>query len=469
MKDTSIWWIRRDLRLADNPALDAALKNAHQVIPVFVLDPALLASAYVGDKRLAFLYSCLFELDANLRKHGSRLIVRQGSVVDALNQLMAESQALRIFAEPDYSPYAVHRDKAASQHLPIQWSGSPTVHPPLKFIKANGKPYTIFTPFSRAWKALPLLDAKVIYNQPHRIYTPDHIYSLPIPSRPDLQAENLFPPGEQEAKRRLTSFVTGQDAPIYLYASRRDRPDLVGTSGLSPYIRFGLISARQVVLSAYAAINDSKDADAHNSAESWLNELIWREFYVNILYHFPMVRCQNFRHHGINWHNDPGEFDAWCEGYTGYPLIDAAMRQLIQTGWMHNRLRMVVASFFVKDLLIDWKWGERWFMQHLIDGDPASNNGGWQWSAGTGTDAAPYFRVFNPTVQSSRYDPQGHYIRRWIPELLDVPDEYIHYPWKMTENLQRTIGCIIGKDYPAPIIDHQWARERALHVYRQVK
>ena len=229
-----------------------------------------------------------------------------------------------------------------------------------------------------------------------------------------------------------------------------------------------MISAREAAVAAQEAIESAPHAQARQSAKAWLNELIWREFYCAILYHFPTVLQTAFRPklRDIAWENDPDAFAAWCEGRTGYPVVDAAMRQLAATGWIHNRARMITASFLVKDLLIDWRWGERWFMQHLVDGDPAANNGGWQWAAGVGTDAAPYFRVFNPVLQSQKFDPQGDFARAWIAELRRVPDEFIHEPWTMPDNVQRKAHCIIGQDYPAPIINHAFARERVLEAYR---
>ena len=210
---------------------------------------------------------------------------------------------------------------------------------------------------------------------------------------------------------------------------------------------------------------------ARRGAETWLNELIWREFYMAILYDYPGVLDQSFRAdlQRIVWENDDGAFAAWTEGRTGYPVVDAAVRQLVQTGWMHNRARMIVASFLVKDLLIDWRWGERFFMRHLVDGDPAANNGGWQWTAGTGTDAAPYFRIFNPVLQGKKHDPEGAFVRRWLPELARVPERYLHEPWTMPSEVQSEAGCVIGRDYPAPIIDHAWARERVLRAYAQAR
>jgi deoxyribodipyrimidine photo-lyase len=232
-----------------------------------------------------------------------------------------------------------------------------------------------------------------------------------------------------------------------------------------------MVSARQAVVAALEAIEAAPNDQARKGAETWLNELIWREFYIAVLYHFPRVRRNSFRpeYDQIHWENDEDAFTAWCEGRTGYPVVDAAMRQLVQTGWMHNRARMIVASFLVKDLLIDWRWGERWFMQHLVDGDPAANNGGWQWTAGTGTDAAPYFRIFNPVSQGRKYDPRGAYVRRWLPEMVRVPDQFIHQPWTMPLEEQQSAECYIGQDYPAPIVDHAWARQRTLAAFTQAR
>ncbi len=292
------------------------------------------------------------------------------------------------------------------------------------------------------------------------------MYSDPLPQPESTPA---IPAGEQVAQDLLQAFTAGADAPIYRYADERNRVDLSGASGLSPYLRFGMLSARQAVESALIAREAAPDNLAAEGADVWLNELIWREFFTSILYHFPHVRRHSFReaYRRIQWANGEADFRAWYEGRTGYPLVDAAMRQLAQTGWMHNRARMVVASFLTKDLLIDWRRGEEWFMQHLLDGDPAANNGGWQWTAGTGTDAAPYFRIFNPVSQSTRHDPDGDYIRKYVPELRQVPDPYIHEPWKMPDDVQAQAGCVIGKDYPAPIVDHRWARQRTLEAYRE--
>jgi deoxyribodipyrimidine photo-lyase len=464
---TALWWVRRDLRLADNQALTTALSVADAVLPVFVLDPTLLNSPYTGAKRLAFLLAGLRQLDASLRIHGSRLIVRRGEPRAELDVLAAESGAAVILAEEDHSPYARRRDMQVAEALPLHLTGGVTVHPPGAVLKTGGTPYTVFTPFSRAWKTLPPPGVKDVLAAPGHLPPVPDLPSLPIPIEPLLPPQPPFPPGEFEAQRRLASFVDGNDPGIYRYAQGRDRLDLDDTSRLSPYLRFGMVSARQVVASARRAIDAAPDTSAREGSERWLTELIWREFYIAILHHFPEVRQQSFRPalRNIAWQNDEASFDAWCRGCTGYPVVDAAMRQVVHTGWMHNRARMVVASFLVKDLLVDWRWGERFFMQHLVDGDPAANNGGWQWTAGTGTDAAPYFRMFNPVLQGRKYDPEGRYVRRWVPELANVPGRYIHAPWEMPLDVQRQAGCIVGQDYPAPIVDHASARKRVLEAF----
>jgi deoxyribodipyrimidine photo-lyase len=468
---TALWWLRRDLRLTDNQALAAALAHADRVIPVFVLDPMLLDSPYVGPKRVAFLLGGLRRLDGDLRARGSRLIVRRGDPQDELIALLAECGAEAIFTEEDFTPYSRQREYGVAERLPLHLVGGRIVHLPGTILKADGTPYTVFTPFSRRWKTLPPPQASTVLPALDRLPAPPEVGSLPIPEEPALPPTVPFQPGEAEAQRRLRAFVEGDDPPIYQYAEARDRLDINGTSRLSPYLHLGMLSTRQAVVAALEGIAAAPDAESRQGAETWLNELVWREFFVHILYHFPHVLEHSFRANlrAVPWENDEEAFAAWCEGRTGYPVVDAGMRQLAQTGWMHNRARMIVASFLVKDLLIDWRWGERYFMQQLMDGDSASNNGGWQWTAGTGTDAAPYFRIFNPVLQGKKHDPQGAYVRCWVTELAQVPDRFIHQPWKMSLVEQQKAGCIIGQDYPAPIVDHAWARERTLAAYAQAR
>jgi len=471
---TAIWWARRDLRLGDNQALQTALEESGQVIPVFILESKLLASSYVGAKRLAFLLAGLRALDDSLRRKGSYLVVRQGDPLVELKHLVGECAATAIYAEPDVSPYARERDERLSKELPLHWSGSPAVLPPGFVLNKFGRPYTVFTPFSKAWKRALPLQPGMHFDAPEHIPTPAGISGFMIPIKPALMKEVPFPAGELEALRRLEQF-TGLSTPagisgappIYDYALGRDRLSEQGSSGLSPYLRFGMLSARQAVVAALSAMQAAPDKAWRASADTWLNELVWREFYLQVLYHFPQVRERNFRPGEVRWANNPEHFEAWKAGRTGYPLVDAAMRQLAHSGWMHNRARMVVASFLTKDLLIDWRWGEGWFMQQLVDGDPALNNGGWQWAAGTGTDAVPYFRILNPVSQSQKHDLQGLYIRRWLPELSGVPDEFIHQPWLMPAELQKASGARTGVDYPAPLVDHALRRKLALEAYRR--
>ena len=461
----NIWWIRRDLRLNDNQALAAAAAGGATVMPVYVLDPVFWQPGRLAEKRGAFLLAGLRALDADLRALGSRLIVRRGRPLDVLLGLFAEAGVDAVYAEVDYTPYARRRDAEVAEQVPLHLLPGLTVFHPDEVVKADGSPYTVFTPFSKTWRSrrqpmqADLLPVPALRPFDTAVKS-DHVPEMPLESYP-----LHFPAGEAEALRRLDSFASG---PLYKYKERRDRPDLNATSGLSPYFRFGMLSARQAVVRAWQALGSAPDPGSAKGAETWLNELIWREFFQAILFHFPHVRTESFRqaYRSLPWENDRESIEAWKAGRTGYPFVDAAMRQLAETGWMHNRARMVVASFLVKDLAVDWRLGEAWFMAQLVDGDIAANNGGWQWSAGTGTDAAPYFRIFNPVTQSVKFDPDGAYIRRWVPELSIVPVKYIHEPWKMPLLEQRRAGCAIGQDYPEPIIDHQWARERALHIYQ---
>jgi deoxyribodipyrimidine photo-lyase len=469
---TAIWWIRRDLRLRDNQALQSALAFANSVLPVFIIDPKLLNSPFNSQKRLNFLYKGLFELDKQLIERGSELVLRIGNPVVELGKLADEINAQIIFAEPDFSPFALNRDKQVEATFDIHWCGSPAILPPGSVLKPDGNPYTIFTPFSKVWRSVVSLSPGIKFQEPQKIPTPSNVRSIKnLPMFENLPSIS-YQPGEIEANRILSQFI-GTDRidqssrhGIFEYSDNRDRLDRDSTSHLSSYLRFGMLSARAAASAALEAISQAPDEHSKKGAQSWLNELIWRDFYIHILYHFPSVRQGNFRLPDVRWENNVDRFNAWKAGCTGYPVVDAAMRQLQQSGWMHNRARMIVSSFLTKDLLIDWQWGEKWFMQNLIDGDPASNNGGWQWSAGTGTDAAPYFRIFNPISQSKKHDPHGSYIRRWIPELADIPDDFIHQPWIMPEDMQRSSGVLIGKTYPAPIVDHLQAKQRALRAYR---
>ena len=467
--ETALWWIRRDLRLTANPALQRALQDGFRVIPVYILDPALLGSDRLGRVRKNFFLENLAALQGDILQAGGTLVLRSGRPFQALSGLLQESGAVRIYAEEDYSPYAQARDQRVAAQHDLQLVQGLTIAHPEQIRTHAGDPYQVYSYYRKKWKRRffeSLRSQRAPELEPTFF---DHkLASDELPDREPAELPEVFPAGSRAARKKLDRFTRGDQPPIFRYARDRDRPDREGTSQLSPYLHFGALSIQEVFLAGLSALDQAAGSSQRQGAETWLDELIWREFYQMILYHHPRVLQENFRekYSRLTWRNDREIFQRWKEGRTGYPLVDAGMRQLLTEGWMHNRVRMVSASFLVKDLLIDWRWGENWFMEQLLDADLAANNGGWQWVAGTGTDAAPYFRIFNPTSQAEKHDPQGVYIRAYLPELEKVPDQYIHQPWKMPETLQDQISCWIGDQYPAPIVDHQKARERTLEVYQ---
>lgn len=467
-----IMWFRSDLRLTDNTALNAALRAGKRVIPLFVFDSAILNSSRTGAPRVAILLKALASLDSDIQKHGSALVVRHGNPVDILPQIIAQSGATALYFNRAYSPYALRRDKAvqAVVSVPVYSFDDALLVTPGDVMKADGNPYTVYTPFKKQWatitKALP---EPVLPEAGKLIALKNDNASLSQFSLASLGFSTTIAipdASEKLAQQRLSDFIAG---PIYHYDRGRDRlasdhthqPEL-GTSYLSAYFHLGVLSVREAFWAAADAQENALKSSAKDAVAIWISELAWREFYQHILFHFPHVSTGNFRqaYNQMAWRSAPDDFLAWQEGRTGYPVVDAAMRQLRQVGWMPNRARMIVASFLTKHLLIDWRAGEQHFMQWLLDGDVAANNGGWQWSAGTGTDAQPYFRIFNPITQSRKFDSDGTYIRRWVPELSEVPANAIHAPWEMNTP---PVG------YPSPIVEHRFARQRALDAYGAAK
>lgn len=463
-----VHWFRRDLRVDDNTALLAAARDAERVVPVFVLDDYYRDIGTVGPARFQFLRESLEVLAASLRACGSRLVVRPGPAVRALPELLRETGARAVYANREIGPYPERRDQAVREALEDQGAAlrlftDELLVEPEELRTSTGAPYTVYTPYARKWVALPKRQPE---RAPKAFVSPE-LRSVPLAKVEAWRAlpplPGLAPGGEVEALRLARGFLRG---PVGRYCEDRDRPDREGTSRLSPHLHFGTISARRVRALAAVAWRAAAPA-AREGIETFLGELAWRDFYHSILFHFPRVAEGNFRRQfdRLRWRDDSEALAAWRQGRTGYPLVDAGMRQLATTHWMHNRVRMVVASFLTKDLQQDWRLGEKWFEHELVDADLANNNGGWQWVAGTGTDAAPYFRVLNPVLQSRKFDPGGEYIRRYLPELRRVPAERIHEPWKMTAAAQREAGCVLGVDYPQRIVLHGAARLEALRMY----
>ena len=424
----NIFWFRRDLRFEDNRALYEATKSETQVLPLFIFDTDILSQLEdKNDRRVDFVYQALSDLQSKLTAVDRSLCIRVGKPLDIFKTLLEEYDVKAVYTNSDYEQSAIARDRAIEAFLSTNSIRFHSFKDQVIFewnevLKANGEPYTIFTPYSKVWKQKLSDNDLLPYPSEHNLNTfikPDNLDFLELTDIGFNKTDIVF-----------STPILDKNI-IANYENSRNIPAIEGTTRLSIHLRFGTISIRKVV--AYALATN----------EQWLNELIWREFFMSILVHFPHVETGAFRkkYEAIAWRNDEKDFEAWCEGRTGYPMIDAGMRQLNETGWMHNRVRMIVASFLSKHLLIDWRWGEAYFANKLIDYELSSNNGNWQWAAGCGCDAAPYFRVFNPTEQTKRFDPELKYIRKWIKEFDTL-------------------------DYPQPIVEHSFARNRALEVYK---
>ena len=442
----ALHWFRCHLRLSDNAALHAAITHADVVVPIFIFDRRILTAPDTGAPIVGFMLECLGSLEKNIAAAGGKLVFRHGIVEEEMRSLLRETKAAALYFNRDYEPEARQRDTAVeklarSLGVEVHSFKDGVLHEPDEILKDDDKPYRVFTAYSRAWRSHPKPGVLPVvkFTRPAGYEDPS---GIPLPTARELgfTVEIPLPPaGERAARDRLKQFAAGD---LLHYADQRDFPALDATSRLSPHLRLGTLSPRTVL----AAVEKSarEHSAARKQADIFINELIWRDFYRQILWHFPHVAgsCFKDEYNELKWENDERLFVAWCEGRTGFPIVDAGMRQLNTTGWMHNRVRMIVAMFLTKDLLISWQWGERYFMQKLIDADLASNNGGWQWSASTGTDAQPYFRIFNPISQAQKFDPEGLYIRRYVPE-------------------SDTLA------YPAPIVDHARQRVKALALFKR--
>jgi deoxyribodipyrimidine photo-lyase len=460
---TALLWFTRDLRLHDHPALDAALAAHDRVVPVFCLDARLLHGRHASGPRAQFMLECLADLDGALRARGSALVVREGPPERELPALAVQAGAGAVYCSADATPFArarTRRVRAALAGAGMRLCAQPGLHAIddlAEPVTRDGRPYSVFSPFHRAWLGLP---RREVLAPPDRL--PPVPYALGGGGVPSLAALGLTSTvadplrgGETRARARAERFLA---EPVRRYDRANDAPAADGTSRLSPYLHFGCVSPREL----------EQRLPAGEGAEAYRRQLCWRDFHHHVLLHHPDNARRELQPamRGLRWSADRELFAAWCEGRTGYPFVDAGMRQLAREGWMHNRVRLVVGSFLTKDLAIDWRWGERWFMRMLVDGDEANNNGNWQWIASVGTDPQPaYRRICIPARQQERLDPDGVYVRRHVPELRSLPQEFLAEPWLAPDDVQRECGCVIGRDYPGPVVDHAVARRAALERY----
>lgn len=476
----TLLWFRRDLRLADNPALAAATASGGSVIPVYLLDDVDAGEWASGGASRWWLHGSLVSLANSLNARGSRLILRSGSAEEAIDQLVSETGANAVYWNRRYEPWATQRDERLAKGLKgrgieVRSFNASLLREPWEAATQKNEPYRVFTPF---WKALRTIgDPGAPIPVPRDIPAPER-----FPDGDDLSSWDLLPkapdwagglrstwqPGETAAADRLEAFV---ERAVFDYREKRNFPGSVGTSMLSPHLHFGEIGPRQVWRSCTQRALLETGTPMPSGVETFLSEIAWREFSYHLLFHFPTLPERPLRDAFAEfpWADDPSGLAAWHRGRTGYPIVDAGMRELWSTGWMHNRVRMIVASFLIKDLLLHWRHGEAWFWDTLVDADLANNAASWQWVAGCGADAAPYFRVFNPTLQGAKFDPDGDYVRRWVPELAGLPDAAIHAPWEARPIELADAGIRLGHDYPLPIVDHAVARKRALDAFQQIK
>lgn len=476
MSDLILFWHRRDLRISDNKGLAAACEQSSQVVGIFCLDPNILERDDVAPARVSYMIGCLQQLQQQYQKVGSQLLILQGQPSQAIPKLAEALEAEAVYWNLDVEPYARQRDREVSEVLEevsiqVKTFWDQLLHAPDTVLtKTNNDPYKVYTPYWKSWndqqKEKPIKtfskDSKKLTKKELEIAQENGVIDLPTAEDLGFTWENelILEPGEEAAQDCLEEFC---DRALLEYDEQRNFPANPGTSQLSAALKFGVIGIRSVWAKTLEAMENTRSDEARNHIQAWQQELAWREFYQQAMYNFPELEKGSYREpfKDFPWSNNQEHFQAWCEGKTGYPIVDAAMRQLNETGWMHNRCRMIVASFLTKDLIINWQWGEKYFMQKLIDGDLSANNGGWQWSASSGMDPKP-LRIFNPLTQTQKYDPEGEYIRQWLPELSSLD----------TEDL--VTGKISSKDreacdYPEPIVDHKQQQRQFKSLYKEQK
>jgi deoxyribodipyrimidine photo-lyase len=478
-EQASLVWFRQDLRLADHVALAAAVQRGGPIIPVYIWAPEEEGAWAPGAASRWWLHHSLANLDARLQEKGSRLVIRRGNSLSILCALAVETQADAVFWHRRYEPSIVARDTEIKTQLRARGLTAESFNggllcEPWSVRNSAGKPFQVFTPF---WKmCLAAAEPSVPLPPPNTLPAPPQWpHTLPLS---DLALEprinwakglrTAWRPGEDGATAELQRFLEDD---VFAYLDERDRPDHHGTSGLSPHLHFGEISPRQIWQAVHQRGTRRRSTAAARHTEGYVRQLGWREFAHHLLFHFSYTSDAPLRTEftAFPWRKDPQQLHAWQRGQTGYPFVDAGMRELWTTGWMHNRVRMVVASFLVKHLLLSWQDGARWFWDTLVDADLANNTLGWQWTAGCGADAAPYFRIFNPVTQGEKFDPNGDYVRRWVPELLRLPSEWIHQPWAAPSSVLADASVALGTTYPEPIVSHTAARIRALDALAAIK
>ncbi len=480
---TTLLWFSRDLRLADNPALRAAVARGEAIVPVYILDDADAGSWAPGGASRWWLHGALDALAQSLEARGAALVLRRGPAEPVIDELIAETGAGAVYWNRRYEPWALARNERIKTSLrgrgiEARSFNAALLREPWTLATKTGTPFRVFTPFWKALQAAPIetpVEAPAgTLPAPSRSPRSDALQSWALrPTAPDWASglRTQWTPGEAQAQRRLGEFLDGS---LMAYAQQRDHPGETGTSRLSPHLHFGEIGPRQIWNAVQAHAGSAQAvADAGTNGRgitSYLSEIAWREFSYHLLFHFPALPEAPLRPEfaAFPWQTDESALRRWRSGTTGYPIVDAGMRELWHTGWMHNRVRMIVASFLVKDLLVQWQHGAAWFWDTLVDADLASNSASWQWVAGCGADAAPFFRVFNPVLQAERFDPKGAYVRRWVPELAGLADSVLHAPWQASPAELGAAGIELGRSYPAPMIEHGFARERALAAFAAI-